>query len=105
MKLEGERLGKEVMLKLEEGNYKGAIRRLCSEDTIAPMSLETLEALKNKNPAAPPNKRPSKPPDPSGTVLHTDTTQVRAAVFSFPQGSSGGLDGLTPQHLKDLIRI
>ena len=26
-------------------------------------------------------------------------------IFNFPPGSAGGLDGLTPQHLKDLIRI
>ena len=28
---------------------------------------------------------------------------VRKAILSFPPGSSGGSDGLTPQHLKDLI--
>jgi len=29
---------------------------------------------------------------------------VRKAVLSFPAGSSGGPDGLRPQHLKDLIQ-
>ena len=30
---------------------------------------------------------------------------VKNAVIYFPDGSVGGLDGLTPQHLKDLIRL
>ena len=38
-------------------------------------------------------------------VLQVEPGQVKSAIFSFPQGSSGGLDGLLPQHLKDLIRI
>ena len=28
---------------------------------------------------------------------------VRKAIFSFPPGSSGGMDGLTPQHIKDMV--
>ena len=33
-----------------------------------------------------------------------DETEVRKAVLSFPTGSSGGPDGLRPQHLRDLIQ-
>jgi hypothetical protein len=32
-----------------------------------------------------------------------DEAVVKYAVSSFPAGSSGGLDGLRPQHLKDLV--
>jgi len=33
-----------------------------------------------------------------------DETEVRKAVLSFPAGSSGGPDGLRPQHLRDLLQ-
>ena len=41
-------------------------------------------------------------PEPDGhlTVLET---HVSKAIISFPAGSAGGPDGLSPQHLKDLI--
>ena len=35
------------------------------------------------------------------TPLAVDEAAVRKAVMSFPAGSSGGLDGLRPQHLKE----
>ena len=36
-------------------------------------------------------------------MLCFDEQAVRKAIFAFPPGSSGGSDGITPQHLKDLI--
>jgi len=36
--------------------------------------------------------------------LSVDESDVRKAVLSFPAGSSGGHDGLRPQHLKDLVQ-
>ena len=36
------------------------------------------------------------------TPLRVSTDQVLAAIKSFPPGSSGGSDGLRPQHLKDM---
>ena len=32
-----------------------------------------------------------------------DECEVRKAVLSFPAGSAGGLDGLRPQHIRDLL--
>ena len=43
------------------------------------------------------------PPDPVSNTLEVTAQQVTAAVYSFRSGSAGGLDGLTPQHLKDLL--
>ena len=102
---ETSRLGRDVTAKLEEGNYKGAIRRLCSEDTFAPISSVTINALKEKHPCAPADRRSIVlPSDHQIVSLQVDSNLVRTAIFKFPQGSTGGLDGLTPQHLKDLIR-
>ncbi|KAJ0174020.1 hypothetical protein K1T71_010166 [Dendrolimus kikuchii] len=39
------------------------------------------------------------------SALVVTTEDVRNAVGSFQSGSAGGLDGLTPQHLKDLIGV
>ncbi|KAJ0170830.1 hypothetical protein K1T71_013602 [Dendrolimus kikuchii] len=41
----------------------------------------------------------------SQSALVVTTEDVRNAVGSFQSGSAGGLDGLTPQHLKDLIGV
>jgi len=37
------------------------------------------------------------------SALSVSESDVRQAVLSFPAGSSGGPDGLRPQHLKDLV--
>jgi len=90
------RLAKLVSIKLEEGNYKGAVRLISSEDSPAPPSEEGLKLLQDKHP--PTNRTrvmislPSKPsPCPAFA-----TGEVLGAVKSFPPGSSGGPDGLTP---------
>ena len=97
-------LSKRVSAKLEEGDYRAAVRTACSNDTMAILSPDTISALKQKHPAA-----------------HADTTvlsqlsmgehaslccleeEVARAIHSFPNGSAGGPDGLRPQHLKDLV--
>jgi len=32
-----------------------------------------------------------------------DESEVQKAVLSFPAGSAGGLDGLRPQHVRDMM--
>ena len=44
-------LASRVSSKLEEGNYKGAVRLVSSEDGFAEHSTVTLEALKTKHPS------------------------------------------------------
>ena len=39
-----------VFSKLEEGDYRGAVRLACSEDVIADPSEETLHILRTKHP-------------------------------------------------------
>ena len=45
-------LAKLVSLKLEEGNYKGAVRLISSEDVFAIPSAEALQTLQDKHPQA-----------------------------------------------------
>ena len=93
-----------VTSKLEDGNYKAAVRLLCSDDTVAPNSLTTLAALQQKHPCAPSDRRnPCCPSQPQFAPLQMDVDGIRMALQTFPAGSSGGPDGVTPQHLKDLL--
>jgi len=98
-------LASTVASKLEEGNFKAAIRIICSEDKPALDTPETLAALKHKHPPAPVDRRQPCDPDSSERfiALQVSKEEVSKAVSSFPAGSSGGPDGITPQHLKDLM--
>ena len=94
-----------VATKLEEGDFKGAVRLACSENSIADLSNETMEALKSKHPAPHPDTKIPTPPDASNVPVQIAEEEVARAVRSFPNGSAGGPDGLRPQHLKDLISV
>jgi hypothetical protein len=95
---------KRASAKLDEGDIKGSIRQLCSTDTLADASATTYQQLQLKHPPAPNDRRspytalPAAPYDP----FLTSADQVLSAIKSFPPGSSGGPDGLRPQHLKDM---
>ena len=98
-------LATRVATKLEEGDFKGAVRLACSEDSIADLSNETTAALKSKHPAPRPDTKIPMPPDAPNIPLPIAEEKVTKAVRSFPNGSAGGPDGLRPQHLKDLISV
>jgi hypothetical protein len=89
-----------VASKLEDGNIRAAVRILCSSDKPAPEDHETMEELRSKHPAPPPDR----PQIPTTTHAPLQVTEehVRGHIRSFPAGSSGGPDGLRPQHLLDL---
>ena len=64
----------------------------------------TILALRAKHP--PPHPNSSLPPpldDDSIPAVSVTEREVAAAFHSFPNGSAGGLDGLCPQQLQDLI--
>ena len=93
-----------ISLKLEEGDFRGAIRLACSEDSIAPSTEETYSALVAIHPQSHPHS--SYPPAPSVSdylSISIAPGLVAQAILSFPAGSAGGPDGLRPQHLKDLL--
>ena len=90
--------------KLEEGNFKAAIRLICSDDRPATDSQETLAALQAKHPPSAPDRRaPCNPDLARFDAIQMSDTDIINAVRSFPAGSAGGPDGITPQHLKDLL--
>ena len=97
-------LATRVSAKLEEGDFRGAVRLACSDDTLAPMNEATFEALQEKHPSPHPDSSipPSAESSQQCTLIATEEEVIRA-IHSFPKGSAGGPDGLRPQHLKDML--
>ena len=90
-------------MKLEEGDFRGAVRLACSEDSIAASSETTFAALLLKHPPPHPDSSiPPLPQDPVAPTLSVSVDEVAKAIRSFPNGSAGGPDGLRPQDLKHL---
>ena len=87
---------------MEEGDFKGAVRLACSEDTFAEPSDATYAALREKHPAPPLDSSIPPPPTKAGG-LNVSEPEIVKAILSFPCGSAGGPDGLRLQHLKDMI--
>ena len=97
-------LARHVSAKLEEGDFKGAVRLASSEDTLADFSDATLSALRAKHP--PPHPNSIIPPSPvvnENDRLEIVEEELAYIIRLFPNGSAGGHDGLRPQHLKDMI--
>ena len=90
-----------VAAKLEAGNVRAAVRLLCSEEEPAADCEATFDALLAKHPRAPEDRREF--PGKEDASLLIGNNDVMTAIRSFPSGSSGGIDGFTPQHLKDLV--
>ena len=89
-------LATRVATKLEEGDFKGAVHLACSEDSIADLSNKIMMALKSKHLAPHPDTKIPTPPDASNIPVPIAEEEVARAVRSFPNGSTGGSDGLCP---------
>lgn len=87
--------------KIDEGDISGAVRVLCSQESIAPNSVETIAKLVSKHPDDPDLFLEDK--SFNVNIKPTEVAQVSNAIKSFPISSAGGVDGLRPRHLKDLI--
>jgi len=96
-----------VSKKLEEGNFKAAVWLICSEDHPAPCSVDTLAALTLKHPPPTTDRRPTTVPSSSIQLnaLQVSDVHVLKAIRSFPAGSAGGPDSITPQQIKDLTLV
>ena len=90
-----------VSAKIEQGDLRGAVRLMCSDERPAEASAEVLQKLVDKHPRAPADR--AAPPSAYDDCLIVSAAEVLAAVRSFPQGSAGGLDCVRPQHLRDLM--
>ena len=87
--------------------FAGAISLAASDDTLAPFTDATVEELKLKHQPRAANTQlfsaanaTTQSTQPNSLML--SESDILAAVISFQPGSAGGLDGLRPQHLKDL---
>ena len=99
------KLAAAVTSKLEAGNFKAAVRIICSDDTMAHDTSETLKALQDKHPCPASDRRPFIDPRANDhfSPVQVSSEDVLKSLRSFPHGSSGGPDGLTPQHIIDLL--
>ena len=101
-------LAARVSAKIEEGDVRGAVRIASSNDKLAPFDDNSAEALRLLHPprtrslaqsAAPSNIQFN---NSSASTLSLTVIDIITAIKSFPAGSPGGLDGVRPQHLKDI---
>lgn len=90
-----------MQAKLSDGDISGAIRILSSNDTIAAVNLETYNKLLEKHPE--PEVNIEVQCDNEVNSEPVSLTEVRKSISGFAAGSSAGMDGIKPQHLKDLI--
>ena len=100
-----DRLRKRINRKFQDMDIRGAIREIASTEGLAPFSEETYLKLLERHPTGTDD---ALPPEPNNDIHPTpivSTENVRKAILSFPAGSAGGPDGLSPDHLKSLISI
>ena len=96
-------LSSRVSSKLEQGDFKGAVRLACSDAKIADNSDATFEVLQQKHPAPHPDSSiPLLPETMDLPPITVTEEEIVRAIRSFPNDSAGGPDGLRPQHLKDM---
>ena len=98
--LSAEKRIKLVCNKIEEGNIRSATRLLVDDVSVASPSKDTLNQLIKKHPPEQNNfnyHAQDYPP------FFVSTEDISEALQSFPNGSSGSVDSLTPQHLKDMF--
>lgn len=91
-----------VTAKVEDGNIKAAIRILCSEEKPATDVKTSYEKLLERHPQPPFDRRSAQSPDNVAAIQVTES-EVMKSIRSFPAGSSGGPDGVRPQHILDLV--
>lgn len=95
-------LAKIVESKVAEGDLRGAVKLLSSSEGLAKQNEDTYLKLIQKHPK--PSRILEFPDVPKDLpYLIVDEKKISEGVFSFPYGSASGIDGLSPQHLKDLI--
>ncbi|XP_029655705.1 uncharacterized protein LOC115229508 [Octopus sinensis] len=98
---EAERIRRLVRTKLMEGDVKAAVRTISSDLGTLPYSTATVSALKAKHPSAPEDFREFHLPNVMPLVA--SAPDVSDSLKSFRRSSSGGVDGLRPGHVRDLI--
>ena len=89
-----------VGAKMASADISGAVKVLSSNNKILEPSEEVVQKLKEKHPD---RHFLSEMPEHSNTEsVLIGKEDLKRAISSFPNGSSGGPDGFLPQHLKDM---
>ena len=91
-----------VNSKIEDGNVKTATRLLSSKDKPAMNNEATVNALRAKHHITPLDGKPAAALQ-DYTALQMTQADVIAVIKAFPAGSSGGPDGIRPQHIMDTV--
>ena len=88
-----------IFTKLDQGNVQSGIRMAVGDDKFADFTVDSYAGLKLKHPQS----ETCSVPDPRDIdCFSTPTLVVHKALMSFPNGSSAGLDCMSPQILKNL---
>ena len=91
-----------VFTKIEDGNLWAAALILCSDDKPASPTLESLAKLQTKHLHSSFINHATATPQLTSPLTVSEEV-VLVAIRSFPAGSSGGLNGLHPQHVLDMV--
>jgi len=95
---------KRAISKLEDRDISGAVRILSSDESFAPFDASILESLRLKHPTASSQSFSSVPfSNLNSALFQACKEDILKTIFSFPSGSAGGIDGLRPQYLKDMV--
>ncbi|XP_011555023.3 uncharacterized protein LOC105386209 [Plutella xylostella] len=86
-------------------DLSGAVRILLSDCSLADNSEETVESLRQKHPAPGRTLNFPSEPDASSEFLAVEVSDITEAIASFNNGSAAGLDGIRPEHLKELTSV
>ena len=91
-----------VNSKLLVGDVTAALRTIASDDNVITPTSEVMTALTLKHPPSSLDLRPP-PTEPVSQTSSVSEEEVMVALKSFRPSSAGGVDGLRPGHLMDLV--
>ena len=101
-KSQQEKLADRVKSKCADGDIRSALRLLTSDDTFLAPNADTVSVLRDKHPDGPSNGGITDLLPPTEN-LSVDHSEVLSAINSMPSGSAGGLDGVRPLFLQQLV--
>ena len=96
-------MSRRVASKLADGDTRGALRTLASDDSFASPTEEVISKMQEKHPQPPADLRDSPPPVENTAPLVATEAEIMKAIASFPPSSSAGLDGIRLAHLRSLL--
>lgn len=76
-------ISKKVEAKLSDGDIRGAIRLLCSDDTVAPYNQSTIDSLLDKHPPHPEPLNFPVMPDVDEHPAEATEEEILATISSF----------------------